>query len=101
MSAEPGRTAYEARFAGFTLGPRGVSPAWADLPEQARAVWRRVERAVLAESAVTQATVAAALRDTLQEKGLCIVHADGFASLVAELDALRERQAPETEERAT
>lgn len=42
---EPGRTAYEARFAGEKLGKRGVAPAWADLPEDARAVWRRVEAA--------------------------------------------------------
>ncbi|MEA1834629.1 hypothetical protein U8607_21280 [Methylobacterium durans] len=44
---EPGRTAYEARFAGFPLGPRGIAPAWADLGPEARAIWARVEGAVL------------------------------------------------------
>ncbi|MBY0319122.1 MAG: hypothetical protein K2X72_10395 [Reyranella sp.] len=43
---EPGRTAYEARFAGETIGKRGVAPAWADLPEDARAIWRRVEESM-------------------------------------------------------
>lgn len=44
---EPGRTAYEARYAHTTLGPRGLGgPAWDDLPMDARAVWARVELAV-------------------------------------------------------
>ncbi|GEP06866.1 hypothetical protein [Methylobacterium oxalidis] len=46
---EPGRTAYEARFAGFPLGPRGISPAWADLGPEARAIWAGVEAAVLSD----------------------------------------------------
>ncbi|MER2263550.1 hypothetical protein [Methylobacterium oxalidis] len=44
---EPGRTAYEARFAGFPLGTRGVSPAWEDLGPEAQAIWASVEAAVL------------------------------------------------------
>lgn len=48
MSIDPGRTAYEARYAHTTLGPRGLGgPAWDDLPADARAVWARVEEAVL------------------------------------------------------
>ncbi|WP_336488395.1 hypothetical protein [Methylobacterium nigriterrae] len=44
---EPGRTAYEARFAGMTLGPRGAAPTWADLGPEAREIWAGVEAAVL------------------------------------------------------
>ncbi|GEP03578.1 hypothetical protein [Methylobacterium oxalidis] len=44
---EPGRTGYEARFTGFPLGPRGISPAWEDLGPEARAIWAGVEAAVL------------------------------------------------------
>lgn len=49
---EPGRTAYEARFAGEKQGPRGTVDPWEMLPEEARAVWRRVETAVLADAAL-------------------------------------------------
>lgn len=43
--AEYGQTAYEARIADRKAAD---VPPWADLPEDARGVWRRVERAVLA-----------------------------------------------------
>lgn len=49
-SSEPGRTAYEARFAGFTLGPRGVAEKWEDLLPVHQAIWARVEEAVRAAS---------------------------------------------------
>ncbi|ACL58998.1 hypothetical protein [Methylobacterium nodulans] len=38
--ADPARATYEARFAGFTLGPRGAAPAWDDLGGEAREVCR-------------------------------------------------------------
>ncbi|WP_227439231.1 hypothetical protein [Methylobacterium sp. W2] len=47
-SHEPGHTAYEARFAGHTLGPRGVAEAWEDLLPVHQAIWARVEEAVQA-----------------------------------------------------
>jgi hypothetical protein len=43
-----GRVAYEARFRGMTLGPRGVAPAWADLGPDGQAVWQRVADEVVA-----------------------------------------------------
>ena len=54
MSEDVGRVAYEARFAGLRFiavpsrqnGWGGVLP-WADLPPDAKAVWARVEVAVL------------------------------------------------------
>lgn len=48
VANEPGRTAYEARFEGFTLGERGVAPSWEMLPPVHRAIWARVEQAVRA-----------------------------------------------------
>ncbi|MDO9443067.1 MAG: hypothetical protein Q7T73_19480 [Beijerinckiaceae bacterium] len=48
---EPGRTAYEARFAGHTLGPRGAAEAWEDLLPVHQAIWARVEEAVRAKDA--------------------------------------------------
>ncbi|TFZ55589.1 hypothetical protein E4V01_21955 [Methylorubrum sp. Q1] len=45
---QPGQIAYEARFEGCTLGPRGVSDAWCDLPPMTKAIWARVEERVLA-----------------------------------------------------
>lgn len=41
---EPGKIAYEARFA--DARPREMVP-WAEQPDEVKAVWARVERAVL------------------------------------------------------
>ena len=46
-SPEPGRTVFEARFTGQTLGPCGTAPAWSDLGPGERAIWAQVEAAVL------------------------------------------------------
>lgn len=48
MDKSLGRIAYETRFYGYTLGPRGVSDAWEDLPPLAAAIWERVAQAVQA-----------------------------------------------------
>lgn len=40
--------AYEARWAGMTLGPHGAAPAWEDLRPDGRAVWQAVADAVRA-----------------------------------------------------
>jgi hypothetical protein len=48
MPADPARVAYEARWAGMTLGPRGAAPAWDDLGPEGRAVWERVAEAAIA-----------------------------------------------------
>lgn len=45
---DPARAAYEARWAGMTLGPQGAAPAWDDLPPEGRAVWQRVADAAIA-----------------------------------------------------
>ena len=45
---DPARAAYEARWAGMTLGPRGTAPAWDDLGPEGRAVWERVADAAIA-----------------------------------------------------
>ncbi|BAQ44343.1 hypothetical protein [Methylobacterium aquaticum] len=42
MSADRGQLAYEARWEGHKLGERGAAPAWDDLGEEGRAVWRRI-----------------------------------------------------------
>jgi hypothetical protein len=46
MDKEPGQLAYEARWQGMTLGPRGASDHWKDLQPAAKAVWIAVEDAV-------------------------------------------------------
>ncbi len=43
-----GRAAYEARWAGMTLGPRGAAPAWDDLGPEGQAVWQWVAEAAIA-----------------------------------------------------
>lgn len=55
--SDPARTAYEARFHGFTLGPHGVAPAWDDLGPEGQAAWQRVAEAAIA------AAVPQSLRD--------------------------------------
>ncbi|GEP09885.1 hypothetical protein MMMDOFMJ_1261 [Methylobacterium gnaphalii] len=40
---EPGRTAYEARFAGEKQGPRGTVDEWEMLCPSAKAIWQRME----------------------------------------------------------
>lgn len=62
---EPGRTAYEARFAGYTLGPRGVAEAWEDLLPVHQAIWARVEEAVRAKDATGLDEAVALFRRTL------------------------------------
>ncbi|GEP07622.1 hypothetical protein [Methylobacterium oxalidis] len=44
---EHGRTAYEARYAGQTLGPDGPAPSWMDLGPDERRIWAQVEAAVV------------------------------------------------------
>lgn len=57
MPTDPARAAYEARWAGMTLGPRGAAPAWDDLGLEGQAVWPRVAEAAIA------AAVPQSLRD--------------------------------------
>ena len=56
-SSQHGRTAYEARFAGQTLGPDGSAPSWMDLGPDERTIWAQIEAAVLQDlrEAVRQA----------------------------------------------
>lgn len=77
---EPGRTAYEARFED-DIGPSESFDRWEGLSEEDRALWRRVEEAVLRQAAANmreraaQACEAAAeaaeqLRDTTNQNGV-------------------------------
>lgn len=103
MSADAARAAYEARWTGMTLGPRGAAPAWDDLEPEGRAVWERVAAAArqgamsLTEHKQLVAVVEgafAALRTEHQEV-LCDLSdsQDEVARLRAEQAALR-RQHP-------
>lgn len=79
---EPGRTAYEARFAGFTLGPRGVAEKWEDLLPVHQAIWARVEEAVFASARPSPgALVRSALATLVSSLDDLIADSEGVAGL--------------------
>ncbi|MGY2053257.1 hypothetical protein [Methylobacterium sp. JK268] len=57
--SDAARAAYEARWTGMTLGPRGAAPAWDDLEPEGRAVWGQVAAAARADLAARVAEVEA------------------------------------------
>jgi hypothetical protein len=64
MAADPGRPAYEARFADH--GPRDFDP-WDSLTPEVKAIWARVEAAALAAGADLMCETAAAVCDMVAE----------------------------------
>lgn len=64
-----GQIVYEARWRGFTLGPRGAASAWVDLHESAKQIWRNAAFAVVDQQSRYEGLTAAEWQERWTEQG--------------------------------